>query len=470
MAWLSKDTLDVVSKPATRRARRRVIAPMELEVHVGDRSEGRADAGEAPAGHRGPADQLERRVTDARGPADQWAKSVQTLGKTESWEIDAKSAQLQEKLQQVTDAHKSAQLQEKLDLEDDGTLSKLETEMKQAIGTGVVNMRGHFGRYFYREIKIDKRAEAEFTACGKNYDKQRAFKAKFAETSYHDMLEQKRTKTEQTFNLQSVDAEYCGFSRIVSREGGDLPAFEAAKVFVRHAMLAWQGGKLFHGHPWVKHDHMRGGAVVLHYREKISSGAVNIWDLATSEITTSAPHVYQQVENASDAPKPDDEEKEKPEEPIPKKSRTNPTGAAAGAAALAKFRANAAAAKDPAAAAAAEAAAAAAAAGEESAKKNMQAALRKAAVLKLEVSKATQAGNDILTLVAQNEDWSWCNCDALLAPVRRCLILVEDWKNPPSSGKHGHSRTTCPFTPASTSSRTRSSQRSRRRTMMSRVA
>jgi hypothetical protein len=228
---------------------------------------------------------------------------------------------------------------------------------------------------------------------------------------------------------------------------------------------------LFHGHPWVKHDHMRGGAVVLHYREKISSGAGNIWDVATSEITTSEPHrAPLPVENASDAPKPDDEEKEKPEEPIPKKSRTNPTGAAAGAAALAKFRANAAAAKNPAAAAAAEAAAAAAAAGEESAKKNMQAALRKAAVLKLEVSKATQAGNDILTLVAQNEDWSWCNCDALLAPVRRCLILVEDWKNPPSSGKHGHSRTTCPFTPASTSSRTRSSQRSRRRTMMSRVA
>jgi hypothetical protein len=167
---------------------------------------------------------------------------------------------------------------------------------------------------------------------------------------------------------------------------------------------------------------------VLHYRETISSGANSTWDLATSEITTSAPH--QQVENASDAPKPEDEEKEKPEEPIPKKSRTNPTGAAAGAAALARFRARAAAAKNPAAAAAAEAAAAAAAAaaGEESDKKNMQAALRKAAVLKLDVSKATQAGGDILTLVAQNKDWSWCNCDALLGGVRHCLREVGEWK------------------------------------------
>jgi hypothetical protein len=125
---------------------------------------------------------------------------------------------------------------------------------------------------------------------------------------------------------------------------------------------------------------------------------------------------------------------EQPDEPIPKKRRTNPIGAAAGAAALANFRANAAAAKkgesraNPAAAAAAETAAAAAAAGELSiGVRNMQAALRKASSLKLDVSKATQAV-DILTLVAQNEDWSWCNCDTLLAPVRRCLSLVEDWK------------------------------------------
>ena len=173
MAWLGKDTL---SKPATRRARRQVIAPMELEVRVGDRSEGRADAGEAPAGHRGPADQLERRFANARGPADQWAESLQTLGQVEACEIDAKSAQLQEMLQQVADACKSNVLAGP-DLEDDGTWSKLETEMKQALGTGVMDMRGTFGRYFYREMKIDKLAEAEFNACGRNYDKQRAFKA-----------------------------------------------------------------------------------------------------------------------------------------------------------------------------------------------------------------------------------------------------------------------------------------------------
>ena len=111
---------------------------------------------------------------------------------------------------------------------------------------------------------MNKLAKAEFKACGKSYDKQRAFKAKFAETSYHEMIEQRRTKKKQTFDLQSVDAEYCIFSRIVQREDGDPPAFVTAQNFVRNAMMEWQANRLFHGHPWVKHDPMRGGAVVLH--------------------------------------------------------------------------------------------------------------------------------------------------------------------------------------------------------------
>jgi hypothetical protein len=434
MAWLGKDTLGKL------RARGQVIATMELEVLSdvaklavgGPREEELRTYAERQALH---VEALQVAAADTRGPADQWVESVQTLGKAEAWEIDAKSAQLQEMLQQVADAFESNVLAGP-DLEDDGTWSKLEAEMKQAVGTGVMDMRGAFGRYFYREMKMNKLAKAEFKACGKSYDKQRAFKAKFAETSLHEKIEQRRTAKDETFNLQSVDAEYCSFNRIVFREGGDLPAFETAKTFVRHAMLAWQDGKLFHGHPWVKHDNMRGGAVVLHYREKLQSGSSTTWEMRTAEHTTHhAPGmpVANAPGNSSDDPT--NAEGEQPDEPIPKKRRPNPIGAAAGAAALANFRANRAAAKkgesraNPAAAVADETAAAAAAAGELNiGVRNMQAAIRKAKnSLKLDVSKATQAV-DILTLVAQNEDWSWCNCDTLLAPVRRCLILVEDWK------------------------------------------
>ena len=276
MAWLGKGTLDVVSMPATPAPlpalRRSVGAQMQkAEKRQVSWSE---DTGEARASHSGPADQLEPRFADAGGPANQWAESVQTLGTCGSWEIPERSAQLQVKLQQLADAEND-KAPAKPDRKDDGTSSKYEKDLQQAVGTGVFDMRSPLGQRFYREMNIDPLAKAEFKTCGKSYDKQRAFKAKFLKTCYDDLLEQKRQTIEQSFDLHSVDAEYCCFNRIVSREGGDLPAFEAAKIFVHHAMLAWQNGKSFHGHPWIKHDHMRGGAVVLHYREKVSSGTRN---------------------------------------------------------------------------------------------------------------------------------------------------------------------------------------------------
>eukprot|EP00972_Heterocapsa_arctica_P096471 14232195-Heterocapsa_arctica.AAC.1 len=51
-------------------------------------------------------------------------------------------------------------------------------------------------------------------------------------------------------------------------------------------MVEWQDKRVFHGHPWVKHDPMRGGAVMLHYREKLSSGSSTTWQLQTGKSTT----------------------------------------------------------------------------------------------------------------------------------------------------------------------------------------
>ena len=80
---------------------------------------------------------------------------------------------------------------------------------------------------------------------------------------------------EFSFDLATVDAEYATFPRIVAREGGesaDLVSFENAKAYVQSALAKWQSGETFHGHAWVKFDSMRNCAVVLHYREKVSSG------------------------------------------------------------------------------------------------------------------------------------------------------------------------------------------------------
>eukprot|EP00972_Heterocapsa_arctica_P046590 6875794-Heterocapsa_arctica.AAC.1 len=79
-----------------------------------------------------------------------------------------------------------------------------------------MDMRGASGRFFYRELKLDKQLKEEWAECGKSYDKQRKFKMKFARARYEAIV-QMRTKTEQVFDLQSVDAEYCIFSHIAER-------------------------------------------------------------------------------------------------------------------------------------------------------------------------------------------------------------------------------------------------------------
>lgn len=60
-----------------------------------------------------------------------------------------------------------------------------------------------------------------------------------------------RKKTEAMTDLNSVDAEYCTFTRICKREGNDVIAFETAKSYCTHAIRAWEAGKTFHGHPYV---------------------------------------------------------------------------------------------------------------------------------------------------------------------------------------------------------------------------
>ena len=341
-----------------------------------------------------------------------WGVTVGAAPVPALWELDGQNLMVQESIQQLHDM--IAKLEGKTTgqplSKSLAPIGQFQTDL-QGIGQGaqVMDMRGAAGRYFYKEMKLDAQLKEEWEKCGKRFDKQRDFKQKWCKTRYETIV-QSRTKSESSFDLQSVDAEYCIFSRIVQREGGDPPAFVTAQTFVRNAMVEWQAKRDFHGHPWIKHDPMRGGAVVLHYRETLQSGISTTWQMQTAESVTH--HKPAATGSSSDVPKKLKGEEEQPEEPAPKKGKKNPKASAAATAATA----------------AAVAAAAAAATDEETLKKHLQAALRKASALKLDVSKATQAGLDILTLVANNPDWTWCNNDALLGPIRRCLQMMGDWK------------------------------------------
>ena len=92
----------------------------------------------------------------------------------------------------------------------------------------------------------------------------------------------------QEWTKDEDDAEYCTFSRVVSREGGDKAAWKTSCVWVGDAMKKWSVGKTHKGRPWVKYDSMRNMAVFLHIREKISAGFSTATSLIQESSTASS--------------------------------------------------------------------------------------------------------------------------------------------------------------------------------------
>ena len=146
-------------------------------------------------------------------------------------------------------------------------------------------MKSQIGKYMYEQMQLDAELKKAYQQQ-KTRTQQSEFKIRFAAARY-DKIVTERSKTETVYDLNSVDGEYCTFARIVAREGGDPPAFETAKIYVRNAIAQWQQGGDFHGHPWIKEDKMRGSSVILHYREKVSSGMKKEWSMRTAEASES---------------------------------------------------------------------------------------------------------------------------------------------------------------------------------------
>ena len=61
-------------------------------------------------------------------------------------------------------------------------------------------------------------------------------------------------------------------------------------------------------------------------------------------------------------------------------------------------------------------------------KKRFAAAVAKATSLKAYVWRTSQAAQDLLALVGNSPEWSWCNNDHLLSNLRSALLAVEGCK------------------------------------------
>ena len=244
-----------------------------------------------------------------------------------------------------------------------------------------------------------------------------AFRAQYASKKFDKLVETKY-KTEFSFDLATVDAEYATFPRIVAREGGesaDLVSFENAKAYVQSALAKWQSGETFHGHAWVKFDSMRNCAVVLHYREKVSSGTRREFGLmsertqrpeeepAASRASTSRASKRARVEGnacrradtAQEEPKPDAEKDDAEKDDAKKDDAKN----------------------------------------QKLLQKDVQRAVAKLAKLKTDYANAYAAASDLFEMIATEEKWSWARSEELLKGPRGARNALDAKKHESSFWK-----------------------------------
>lgn len=332
-----------------------------------------------------------------------------TKGIPASWEIPQATSELDAKLQAVAEMIQSYCPPAQQPPEDEKDPSSVEKMLGESLDEKKLGCRSRLGQWFYRELKLDKQLKEEYDAL-KTHQAQKDFREKFAKAKYNT-LKQSRTKKETSFDLSKVDAEYCSFGRIVQREGGDPPAFATSQTYVRNCVKKWQSGGTFHGHPWLKWCPMRSGMVVLHFRETVSSGHQKTWEVSTTETQSlnnvsatgtahevSAPGTARKVsatDTAANVPatgaEQDNKRKQKSAQELdPKRLKEDEEKKALN--------------------------------------KRFATALTKANSLKATLQKSSQAAADVLQLVATNPDWSWCNSDALLAPLRQAVADVSAYK------------------------------------------
>eukprot|EP00959_Pyramimonas_sp_CCMP1952_P351521 7365037-Pyramimonas_sp.AAC.1 len=109
---------------------------------------------------------------------------------------------------------------------------------------GKASVRAGAGRKLMAEINKDAKEKEEYSKC-QRHEAMRKFRERCARRRFAELTE-KKYQEEFTFDLQSVEAEYCAFPRLVSRDGGwtsDPIACDNGLTFSKNAIAKWQKGE-----------------------------------------------------------------------------------------------------------------------------------------------------------------------------------------------------------------------------------
>ena len=214
-------------------------------------------------------------------PTAAFAALAAAVGKPATWQVDEASAQVGDGILDMYNKFKNSVTQ----AGDDEVPPELRTFMAVMESQGKLTLRKGAGRKIMEDINKDVEASKDYKQC-KTHDAMARFREQWAKQKYDELIVTKY-KDESTFDLASVDAEYCAFPRLVQREGGgtaDPVSYDNAVNFTQSAVESWQKGETFHGHLWVKYCVRRKCAVILHYREKVSTGTMKKYGIRTEGV------------------------------------------------------------------------------------------------------------------------------------------------------------------------------------------
>ena len=273
--------------------------------------------------------------------------------------------------------------------------SKEEQLLEEALKTGSFDLRGAVGRAWAAEKKLNKVLAKQYEELGKSYERQRAFRLQWAKQRKSE-LRKRRYETHEQSLSDNTECEYLSFLRVWEMEGKDVAGLEATKNYWISAMQLWSKGVTLHGKEHLKLNVRTKRPEVLYVREKITFSETHRWGM-TQEQHSDPP------DDNDGGP---DGQTNTPNQPNNQGTKNKlPPGEPGNGGKVPKI--------DPVV---------------EQTRKKLRERLQKADKIKGAMNAACSSAEDLLGIIAKDQEWSWANNEHALRELRGARSAIVTFK------------------------------------------
>jgi len=240
--------------------------------------EGRAKAGQGEhKAKQGEAKRCERLGAASVPPVPaSWTRTLEDLAKVEPTamgvDLDSKLAKFLETIPQA--------VEKALAPADNVEMSERERLFTEASSKGTFDMRGMVGGWWSKDLKGDKDLAAKYKAIGKQYDKQRAFRAEWANEKAV-ALKEERYNSVTLLEIDEQDATLEPLSVIAQREGGGKAGEIAALNYAAKCIELSSAGTAFKGRNLIEYNEFTQRYEFMYIKKKWRSSFESRWHRVT---------------------------------------------------------------------------------------------------------------------------------------------------------------------------------------------